>query len=488
MLKNVLHMTELFSYLLFEHCRVLLKIVAPAKSYLAAAELINFNKGEAISQNVGSSSNAPAKNNNTQIPKMPTPLKPPPGWEDAHDVFVILFLSKGADFNDFKFADVMNNTYNVANKLVFPPDAKLIRLYANQKIQNHKRRRKQSDLQALRTTSFEDRVARVYKFVIPNNFTKVLHPSSDTMSDSKEDVEGSYHNEGALVNTFGNFNLGSSQSPARNGARTSKSLTPPKTRAVSRPALIDGHRVLELVESVKKFENPCGLYVLLGKTPHVTDDRVEVSNYCQIFYLCQSPEELHSTSLKIVVDPTCMMWPSQYLQFTYRSVDASLTNDFHALQSQFDVYQELQNDGNKVFRSNLEERVSLMNSLIAAEGTSGEGKKKSVYLKLPNNLTCHNRCWQGETFVDRSLLEDGYLKKFCLNTDVGVPELDGWGIDTTLMTSAGDAGTRNWLTWYFAVSGGDGVRLANKSAKKGPSTLAELKQKAASKASGLAGI
>ncbi len=42
---------------------------------------------------------------------MPNPLKPPPGWEDAHDVFVILFLSKGADFNDFKFADVMNNTY-----------------------------------------------------------------------------------------------------------------------------------------------------------------------------------------------------------------------------------------------------------------------------------------------------------------------------------------------------------------------------------------
>ncbi len=52
---------QLFSFLLFEHCWVLLKIMAPAKSYLAAAELINFNKGEAISQNVGSSSNAPAK-------------------------------------------------------------------------------------------------------------------------------------------------------------------------------------------------------------------------------------------------------------------------------------------------------------------------------------------------------------------------------------------------------------------------------------------
>jgi hypothetical protein len=61
MLKNVPHMTELFSFLLFEHCWVLLKIVAPAKSYLAAAELIKFNKVEAISQNVGSSSNAPAK-------------------------------------------------------------------------------------------------------------------------------------------------------------------------------------------------------------------------------------------------------------------------------------------------------------------------------------------------------------------------------------------------------------------------------------------
>ena len=141
-----------------------------------------------------------------------------------------------------------------------------------------------------------------------------------------------------------------------------------------------------------------------------------------------------------------------------------------------------------MFRSNLEERVSQMNSLIAAEGTSGEGKKKSVYLKLPNNLTCHNRCWQGETFQERSLLEDGYLKKFHLNTDVGIPELDGWGIDTTKMVNDGDAGTRSWLTWYFAVSGGDGVRLANKSAKKGPTTLAELKLKAATKASGLAGI
>ena len=44
------------------------------------------------------------------------------------------------------------------------------------------------------------------------------------------------------------------------------------------------------------------------------------------------------------------------------------------------------------------------------------------------------------------------------------------------------------LTWYFAVSGGDGVRVANKSAKKGPTTLAELNLKAATKASGLAGI
>ena len=311
------------------------------------------------------------------------------------------------------------------------------------------------------------------------------------MSDSEEDVGGSYHNEGTLVTTFGNFNLGGNQTTARNGARTSKSLTPPRTRHVSRPALFDGQKVLELVESVRKFENPCGLYLFLGKSPRATDDGLEVSNYCQIFYQCQSPEELHSTSLKIVVvDPAAsiMSWPSQYLQFTYRSVDACLTSDYLALQSQFDVYQELQNDGNEVFRSNLEERVSQMNYLIAAEGTSGEGKKKSVYLKLPNNLTCHNRCWQGETFQDKSLLEDGYLKKFHLNTDVGLHELDGWGVDTTKIVKEGDAGTRSWLTWYFAVSGGDGVRLANKSAKKGPPTLAELKIKAANKATGLAGI
>ena len=68
----------------------------------------------------------PLLKHNTQIPKMPTPLKPPPGWEDHHEVLVILFLSKGADLNGLQFADVMNNTYNVANKLVFPPnDAKI---------------------------------------------------------------------------------------------------------------------------------------------------------------------------------------------------------------------------------------------------------------------------------------------------------------------------------------------------------------------------
>ncbi len=87
-----------------------------------------------------------------------------------------------------------------------------------------------------------------------------------------------------------------------------------------------------------------------------------------------------------------------------------------------------------------------MNSLIAAEGTTGEGEKKSVFLKLPNGLTCHNRYWQGETYEDRFLLEDGYLKKFYLNTDIGVSELAGWGIDTTGMTKSGNAGTRYWLS------------------------------------------
>jgi hypothetical protein len=160
---------------------------------------------------------------------MPTPLKPPPGWEDAHNVFVILILLKGASFKEFQFADVMNNIYNVANKLVFPLDTS-IRIHANNKIQNYKRQKhldRHHLLQAPRGTavvaapSLEDCVAQVYKFVIPNYYTKVLKPSSDTMSDREEDVDESYNNEGALVADFGNFNLGSGQSPARKGARTS---------------------------------------------------------------------------------------------------------------------------------------------------------------------------------------------------------------------------------------------------------------------------
>jgi hypothetical protein len=53
---------------------------------------------------------------------MPTPLKPPPGWEDAREVVVNLFLMKRIGFKEFSFADVMNNIYNAANKLVFPLD------------------------------------------------------------------------------------------------------------------------------------------------------------------------------------------------------------------------------------------------------------------------------------------------------------------------------------------------------------------------------
>ena len=156
---------------------------------------------------------------------------------------------------------------------MFPPNDASLRYYANQRIQSHKRRRRPIDYQALlRSTDFQDRVAQVYKLIIPNKFTKVLHPSSDTMSDSDDDdVEGSYHNDGgALVTSFGKFNLG-----GKNGARTSKSLTPPKSRPsilLRRPALIDGIQVLELVESIRKFDNPCGLYVVFGKTPRATDD------------------------------------------------------------------------------------------------------------------------------------------------------------------------------------------------------------------------
>jgi len=107
---------------------------------------------------------------------MPTPLKPPPGWEDAHDVFVIQFLLKGASFKEFQFADVMNNIYNVANKLVFFFD-KLIQIHANNKIQNYKRQKhldRHHLLQApwwiavIAAPLLEDHVTQVYKFVIPN--------------------------------------------------------------------------------------------------------------------------------------------------------------------------------------------------------------------------------------------------------------------------------------------------------------------------------
>ena len=98
--------------------------MAPAKSCLHAAELINFNKGGAIiAQNVGSSSNASAKQEHLDSND---PTLASTRLEGCTQFFVLLFLSKGADFNDFKFCDVMNNTFTISNELVFPFNDKSI--------------------------------------------------------------------------------------------------------------------------------------------------------------------------------------------------------------------------------------------------------------------------------------------------------------------------------------------------------------------------
>ena len=144
--------------------------------------------------------------------------------------------------------------------------------------------------------------------------------------------------------------------------------------------MINGQPVLDLLESVVNFENPCNFFLLLGLTPKPTDNGVGLTNYAQIFYQCLSPEEMELTNLKIKIDPECPFHPSHLLAFQYTSIAPSVVHNYEQMQCQVDVELDVHNSGIPFKRSFIDERVSKFNSLIAAEGAMGAGKKKSVIL------------------------------------------------------------------------------------------------------------
>ena len=217
--------------------------------------------------------------------------------------------------------------------------------------------------------------------------------------------------------------------------------------------------------------NPAGLVFVLGKNPRLCDDGIEVSNWAMILYQCSSPQESESTNLKIHVDKDFPDDPSAILEYSYDSVNTSLLNDFTEILALFDAEQDLHNEGNPNYKNlggHLQESEGIFNSLIASHGTFGTGKQTSVYLRLPGELTCNNKSWQGETYEDKSIKVDGYLKKYHMTSDIPLSEITaGWDIDTTtipIVSPATEAtgGTRYYIMWYFPVSGGTGKRIAAK--------------------------
>ena len=440
------------------------------------------------------------------------PQKPPTGWNDIHGLVVNLYNLKSAthdNIKQFKFQFVMDNTHLLStNAMLFPSNAdehgKTIRAYANNLIQNF-RRCKSPDKEVKKLEGLD--YSLLHTLFSSNNIIQDILSSPKKMNtgvafqdddDYDEDFDAEIIDgevvERGLVEGFNKFGL--SNTPTRN-SRQSKSLTPTRNRQPRYISSIGGTPVLELKESVEMFGNPFGLVVMLGKNPRQCDDGIQVSNYMKILYLCSSPKESESTNLKIHVDKDFPSEPSQILELSYDSVNSSLLNDFQEVLSLFDAEQDIRNDGNQHYVGNcghLQESESIMNSLIASHGTYGTGKKTGVYLRLPCGLTCNNKHWQGETYQDKSIKEDGYLKKYHMTTDIPISEITaGWDIDTTKIPVVSPAtvatgGTRYYNMWYFPVSGGEGKRIATKVAPLKPRpTRAELKVLAKAKAKTLAG-
>ena len=439
--------------------------------------------------------------------------KPTTGWNDIHELIVNLYnLTSAMDekIKRIKFQYVMDNTYLLStNALLFPSNddehGKEIHVYANQLIQNFRRSpnpdKKVKKLEGLDYSS-------IYTLFTSNNIIQDFLSSAGKMNaggnfrDDDADYDDDYDaevvngavKERGLVESFNNFGL--SNTPPRK-ARQSKSLTPTRPRQPGYLSIIDGKPVLELQESVEMFGNPAGLVVVLGKNPRQCDDGIEVSNYMMILYQCSSPQESESTNLKIHVDKEFPSEPSEILKFSYDSVNKSLLNDFREILSLFDAEQDLCNDKNPNYANvggHLQESESIFNSLIASHGTFGTGKQTSVYLWLPGGLTCNNKNWQGETYQDKSIYEDGYLRKYHMTSDIPLSEIkDGWDIDTAtlpVLSGATEAtgGTRYYNMWYFPVSGGGGKRIATKVTPKPRPSRDTLKASARAKAKLLAGV
>ena len=430
--------------------------------------------------------------------------KPPTGWNDIHEQIVNLYIlyiitsAKGENIKRIKFQQVMDNTHLLStNALLFPSNddehGRAIRAYANQLIQNFRRSpnldKKVKALEGLDYSS-------VHTLSSSNEIVQDILPSARMNNDDYDDdydaevVDGTVKERG-LVASFNSFGL--SNTPPRQ-ARQSKSLTPTRNRQPRYLSLIDGKPVLELKESVEMHCNPAGLVFVLGKNPRLCDDGIEVSNWAMILYQCSSPQESESTNLKIHVDKDFPDDPSAILEYSYDSVNTSLLNDFTEILALFDYEQDLHNEGNPHYKNlggHLQESEGIFNSLIASHGTFGTGKQTSVYLRLPGELTCNNKSWQGETYQDKSIKEDGYLRKYHMTSDIPLSEItDGWDIDTTTIPVVSPAteatgGTRYYIMWYFPVSGGAGKRIAAKVAPKTRPSRDDLRAKAKAKASKL---
>jgi len=274
--------------------------------------------------------------------------KPPTGWNDIHEQIVNLYnLMSATDesIKRIKFQYVMDNTHLLStNALLFPSNddehGRAIRAYANQLIQNFGRSpnldKKVKALEGLDYSSVHTLSSS--NEIIQDILSSAMMINDDYDDDYDAEVADGTVKERGLVASFNSFGL--SNTPPRQ-ARQSKSLTPTRNRQPRYLSLIDGKPVLELKGSVDMFVNPAGLVVVLGKTPKLCDDGIEVSNWAMILYQCSSPQESESTNLKIHVDKDFPSEPSEILEFSYDSVnDTSLLNDYMEILSLFDVEQD----------------------------------------------------------------------------------------------------------------------------------------------------
>lgn len=346
-----------------------------------------------------------------------TRVRPRPskeGWCLEFDQLIFMFVLYG---DGMKFEHLADSTLNsISGRPTFPQH---LRQYANSRIQNF---RKQLQLGS---TGLPDISTLSPSLFEPNEFIDYLFARK--MNDLRNQV---------LKN----------KSPVRNSNTLLGQYHPHHDPAGATP----------LINSSHMDANPLGLWVTTGGSLRMTDLGDRFSNWMRIVYQLRCPADAKKMKLVIVIDEKDEHGLGQsLLKVSFPANSQSQYNDHLDIEGSAEVSIAIANAGNVKYQTNLPSRVAASESQLAE---TPPDTIKSILLRNPVDpttglpYTCHNLFWQGVTH-DHHVTDPCHLRSYEIPIDGKDDEVPDF--------AAGDeaAVTRQYLTWYIPISGGDKMKL-----------------------------